>query len=138
MENEKLRRQVEAHPYPLVFTTVSGAHLYGFPSPDSDYGLRGVHLLPLKEVVGLDAGRETVEKIGVEDGIEIDLVTHDAGTRGTRQDCCPMHHPVPRTPLPWLRRNTVEAIPEGKPATGQAAAVRVPSPADRHPLDEDR
>lgn len=48
------------------------------PSPDSDYDLRGVHLLPLSDVVGLDAGRETVEKSGVEDGIELDLVTHDA------------------------------------------------------------
>jgi predicted nucleotidyltransferase len=78
MANEKLLRQVQSHPYPLVFATVSGAHLYGFPSPDSDFDLRGVHLLPLEEVVGLDAGRETVEKSGIEDGIEIDLVTHDA------------------------------------------------------------
>ena len=78
MENEKLLRQIEAHPYPLVFATISGAHLYGFPSPDSDYDLRGAHLLPLEEVVGLGAGRETVEKSGLEDGIEIDLVTHDA------------------------------------------------------------
>lgn len=76
--NEKLLRQVKSHPYPLVFATISGAHLYGFPSPDSDFDLRGVHLLPLKAVVGLDAGRETVEKSGVEDGIDIDLVTHDA------------------------------------------------------------
>ncbi|MCL4206681.1 MAG: nucleotidyltransferase domain-containing protein [Pirellulaceae bacterium] len=76
--NDMLLRQVESHPYPLVFATISGAHLYGFPSPDSDYDLRGVHLLPLEEVVGLDTGRETIEKSGVEDGIELDLVTHDA------------------------------------------------------------
>jgi hypothetical protein len=61
-----------------VFATISGAHLYGFPSPDSDYDVRGVHLLPLEEVVGLEAGQETVEKSGMEEGIEIDLVTHDA------------------------------------------------------------
>lgn len=78
MENEKLLRQIKAHPYSLVFATISGAHLYGFPSPDSDFDLRGVHLLPLEEVVGLNVGRETVEKSGLEDGIEIDLVTHDA------------------------------------------------------------
>jgi predicted nucleotidyltransferase len=75
---DKLRRQVEAHPYPLVFATISGAHLYGFPSADSDFDLRGVHLLPLAEVVGLDQGDETVEKSGVHDGLEVDLVTHDA------------------------------------------------------------
>ena len=76
--DSKLHKQVEQHSYPLVFATISGAHLYGFPSPDSDYDLRGVHLLPLEEVVGLDVGRETVEASGMKDGIEIDLVTHDA------------------------------------------------------------
>jgi hypothetical protein len=75
---DKLRRQVDAHPYPLVFAAISGAHLYGFPSADSDFDLRGVHLLPIAEVVGLNPGEETVEKSGVHDGIEVDLVTHDA------------------------------------------------------------
>jgi predicted nucleotidyltransferase len=70
--------QVERHAYPLLFATISGAHLYGFPSPDSDYDLRGMHLLPLEEVVGLKTGPETVEKSGTHDGLEIDLVTHDA------------------------------------------------------------
>jgi predicted nucleotidyltransferase len=73
-----LKKQVEQHPYPLIFATISGAHLYGFPSPDSDFDLRGVHVLPLKEVVGLQTGPETIEKSGAHDGIEIDLVTHDA------------------------------------------------------------
>ncbi len=73
-----LKQQVEQHPYPLVFATISGAHLYGFPSPDSDDDLRGIHLLPIKEVVGLKIGHETVEKSGIHDGLEIDLVTHDA------------------------------------------------------------
>ncbi|WP_146600974.1 DNA polymerase beta superfamily protein [Novipirellula aureliae] len=50
----------------------------GFPSPDSDFDLRGVHLLPIETVVGLDEGDQTVEKEGIYDGLEIDLVTHDA------------------------------------------------------------
>ncbi len=77
IELSQLRTHVDQHPFPLLFAAVSGAHLYGFPSDDSDYDLRGVHLLPLADVVGLDEGRETVEKEGVYDGIEIDLVTHD-------------------------------------------------------------
>jgi uncharacterized protein len=75
--DERLRAIAARQPYPLLFVTVSGAHLYGFPSPDSDYDLRGVHLLPIREVVGLDPGRETVESSGIDDGLEIDLVTHD-------------------------------------------------------------
>ncbi|MHB1426635.1 MAG: nucleotidyltransferase domain-containing protein [Gemmataceae bacterium] len=73
-----LKKQVERHPYPLIFATISGAHLYGFPSPDSDFDLRGVHVLPLKEIVGLRTGPETIERSGIHDGLEIDLVTHDA------------------------------------------------------------
>jgi uncharacterized protein len=64
-------------PYPLVFATVSGAHLYGFESVDSDVDLRGVHLLPAAEVAGLDTGPETVQSMTFHDGVEIDLVTHD-------------------------------------------------------------
>lgn len=57
----RLHKQIAEHPYPLLFSTISGAHLYGFPSPDSDFDLRGVHLLPLEEVVGLNPGHETIE-----------------------------------------------------------------------------
>lgn len=78
IDDPRLLKHVTEHPYPLLFVTISGAHLYGFPSPDSDYDLRGVHLLPLKEVVGLKMGHETVEKSGIHEGLEIDLVTHDA------------------------------------------------------------
>lgn len=74
----RLRGAADRHPYPPLFATISGAHLYGFPSPDSDYDLRGCHVLPLREVVGLDTGRETVELSADEDGFELDLVTHDA------------------------------------------------------------
>ena len=48
-------------PVPAGLRHDQRAHLYGFPSPDSDYDLRGCHVLPVREVVGLDVGRETVE-----------------------------------------------------------------------------
>lgn len=75
---EKLQTIASQHPYPLVFATISGAHLYGFPSADSDFDLRGVHLLPIKEVVGLEIGRETIQIEEIREGLELDLVTHDA------------------------------------------------------------
>jgi predicted nucleotidyltransferase len=74
----RLAQEAIRHPYPLVFATISGAHLYGFPSPDSDHDLRGCHVLPLREVLGLDMGPETVEAETKEVGFELDLVTHDA------------------------------------------------------------
>lgn len=73
----RLDRIVSAQPYPLLFATISGAHLYGFPSPDSDYDLRGAHVLPLKAVVGLDVKDETVEDSRIIEGLEMDIVSHD-------------------------------------------------------------
>lgn len=61
------------------FATVSGAHLYGFVSPDSDFDVRGAHLRPLPEVLSLFPGRDTIEMSRVVDGREIDLVSHDVG-----------------------------------------------------------
>jgi predicted nucleotidyltransferase len=72
-----LRSEVARHAYPLLFATISGAHLYGFPSPDSDYDLRGVHILPPAEALGLLPRQDTIEFSGVREGVEIDLVTHD-------------------------------------------------------------
>ncbi len=74
----QLEAIAQAQPYPLLFATISGSHLYGFPSPDSDYDLRGVHVLPLRELVGLTTGPETLEISDDRDGLELDLVTHEA------------------------------------------------------------
>lgn len=73
-----LTAEVARHPYPLLFATVSGAHLYGFPSADSDYDLRGVHVLPVEEMVGLVRGLETVQTQSNRSSAQVDLVTHDA------------------------------------------------------------
>ena len=62
----------------LLFVTVSGAHLYGFPSPDSDVDLRGSFAAPLPAVLGLDAPRETVETAGMVGGVEVELVGHES------------------------------------------------------------
>lgn len=77
IDYELLRSEAARHPYRLLFATISGAHLYGFPSPDSDYDLRGAHILPVAETVGLLPKRETIEVEGMRGEIEMDLVTHD-------------------------------------------------------------
>src|ERR1051325_4172617 len=61
-----------------LFVVVSGAHLYGFASPESDIDLRGAHLLDLRQLVGLRPPRETHEakRPGAP---EIDYVSYDLG-----------------------------------------------------------
>ncbi|GAA2393604.1 nucleotidyltransferase domain-containing protein [Streptomyces glaucosporus] len=72
-----LRPVLAEQRHPLVFATVSGAHLYGFPSRDSDIDLRGAHLLPVEDLIGLREGEETSTRMWDRDGVEMDLVTHD-------------------------------------------------------------
>jgi hypothetical protein len=63
-------------PTPL-FATVSGAHLYGFASADSDVDIRGSFVLPIDTVIGLDSAEETWEVSKIIDGLEVDWVAHD-------------------------------------------------------------
>jgi len=78
VRDPRLVAEVSAHPFPLLFATVSGAHLYGFPSPDSDFDLRGTHIAPVELLTGLERVSETIKQSHIRDGAEIDLVTHEA------------------------------------------------------------
>ena len=62
-----------------LFVTVSGAHIYGFNSPDSDVDLRGCHQVPLEAIVGLKSPVETIDRESIENGVEVDIVSHDIG-----------------------------------------------------------
>jgi predicted nucleotidyltransferase len=61
---------------PPVFATISGAHLYGFASRDSDVDLRGAFLLPARELLGIHPPRETIT-IAESTPIDLDWVAHD-------------------------------------------------------------
>ncbi len=83
-----LRAFVAEHqPHPRLFVTLSGADLYGFPSADGDYDMRGAHVLPLRHIVrgslnsgGLDTIEGmTVEVVDKDRAPEMDLVSHDIG-----------------------------------------------------------
>jgi len=59
---------------------VTGAHYYGFPSPDSDLDLKGVHVAPTREVVSLKPPPDAFDHLGVFEGVEIDYTSHELGT----------------------------------------------------------
>lgn len=75
--DSRIAAYAKSHPFPLLFATISGAHLYGFPSADSDYDLRGIHVLPLNHVLKMAVDQETVERNATENGLEMDIVSHD-------------------------------------------------------------
>jgi uncharacterized protein len=72
-----IQPHLDAHPWPRLLVTVSGAHLYGFASADSDYDLRGAHIMSVREAVRLSPPRATYEVMDRSGPVEMDLVTHD-------------------------------------------------------------
>lgn len=75
LDRAHLERVARQGPEP-IFATISGAHLYGFASPDSDVDLRGAFLLPVRELLGLHPPKETIS-IADSSTIELDWVAHD-------------------------------------------------------------
>ena len=62
----------------VLLCGVTGAHHYGFPSADSDIDLKGIHLAPTRELLGLDAPGQTFDRLEMFEGAECDLTLHEA------------------------------------------------------------
>jgi uncharacterized protein len=56
---------------------LSGAHAYGFPSPDSDLDLKAIHVAPTGDLVGLVVPPPTVDRAEIVDGVEIDYTSNE-------------------------------------------------------------
>ncbi|HWO21970.1 MAG TPA: nucleotidyltransferase domain-containing protein [Kofleriaceae bacterium] len=56
---------------------LSGAHAYGFPSPDSDLDLKCVHIAPTAELVGLSPPDDPPDRIEIVDGVELDYGSNE-------------------------------------------------------------
>ncbi|MCC7541618.1 MAG: nucleotidyltransferase domain-containing protein, partial [Deltaproteobacteria bacterium] len=69
----------ESHAREHVVVYLSGAHAYGFPSPDSDLDLKAIHVVPTRALLGLAAASSTSDRIGIEDDIEIDYTSNELG-----------------------------------------------------------
>jgi predicted nucleotidyltransferase len=58
---------------------LSGAHAYGFPSPDSDLDLKCVHVAPTGDLLGLAPVVDSPERIEIVDGVELDYGSNELG-----------------------------------------------------------
>lgn len=65
--------------HPVLLCGVTGAHIYGFPSADSDIDMKGVHLAPTRSLVGLRTHAPAHDRLQVFEGVECDLTTHELG-----------------------------------------------------------
>jgi len=62
-----------------LVVALSGAHAYGFPSPDSDMDLKAIHIAKAQSLLGLSALPTTSDRAEVIDGIEIDYTSNELG-----------------------------------------------------------
>lgn len=56
---------------------LSGAHAYGFPSPDSDLDLKCIHVAPTHELVGLTPTAESAEHLEIVENVELDYGSNE-------------------------------------------------------------
>lgn len=73
---ERTVAEESAHRAHLVIT-LSGAHAYGFPSPDSDLDLKAVHVEPTARLLGLSTPPASVDRMEIIDGVEIDYTSNE-------------------------------------------------------------
>lgn len=70
-EREKEREHVVVH--------LSGAHAYGFPSPDSDLDLKAIHVAPTATLLGLQVPQASCGEIRTIEGVEMDYTSNELG-----------------------------------------------------------
>jgi predicted nucleotidyltransferase len=69
-ESEKRRHLV---------VSLSGAHAYGFPSPDSDLDLKAIHIAPTARLLGLQPDAPPADRLQIIEGVEIDYTSNELG-----------------------------------------------------------
>jgi uncharacterized protein len=62
-----------------VVISLSGAHAYGFPSPDSDLDIKAVHLDPTEGLLGFPRASRSAERLEVLEGVEVDYSSNELG-----------------------------------------------------------
>ncbi len=60
-----------------VVVYLSGAHAYGFPSPDSDLDLKAIHVAETVDLLGFELPAPTVDRAEIVEGVEIDYTSNE-------------------------------------------------------------
>lgn len=60
-----------------IVIALSGAHAYGFPSPDSDLDLKAIHVDPTTTLLGLGHGTPHADRMETIEGVEIDYTSNE-------------------------------------------------------------
>ena len=72
-----LREQLANLDGQILWVALTGAHTYGFPSPDSDLDLKGVFLHPAQRLLGLGVSPTSDDRIVQREGREYDWTVNE-------------------------------------------------------------
>ncbi|MEZ4381503.1 MAG: nucleotidyltransferase domain-containing protein [Nannocystaceae bacterium] len=61
-----------------ILCAVTGSHIYGFPSADSDLDLKGIYVAPIRRLLGLTRPAESFDRLERFEGAELDLTLTEA------------------------------------------------------------
>jgi len=61
----------------LLHVAITGSHIYGFSSRDSDIDMKGIHIVPTAQLLGLSPSTPPFDRLEVFEGMECDLTTHE-------------------------------------------------------------
>lgn len=70
----------EGHKRDHLVVALSGAHAYGFPSPDSDLDVKAIHIAPTTQLLGLGHIEASADFLGFIDEVEIDYTSNEIGS----------------------------------------------------------
>lgn len=60
-----------------LVVALSGAHAYGFPSPDSDLDLKAIHIAPTRALLGFGRAGSTSDRLEIREGVEVDYSSNE-------------------------------------------------------------
>ena len=60
-----------------VVVYLSGAHAYGFPSPDSDLDLKCIHVARTEDLLGFEPPKPSTDRAEFVDAVEIDYTSNE-------------------------------------------------------------
>lgn len=60
-----------------LLVALSGSHVFGFPSPDSDVDLKAIHLAPTTSLLGLREPHPTADRMETRDGVLLDYTSNE-------------------------------------------------------------
>lgn len=78
-QRDVVGRVLGEEPRQHLVVYLSGAHAYGFPSPDSDIDMKAIHVESTVRLLGLCAPRLTFDRAEVIEGVEIDYTSNELG-----------------------------------------------------------